>query len=193
RALDLATATDGPDVVNADELSKALASSTELDTAIQALDLIERHDPAGPGHGSRVAETVARLADHLGIDGRELVRMRLAAVLHDVGKVSLSEERAYLSPEGDSKAAVEYKSHPALGAEIRRAAGEEVVSAVRHHHERWDGTGFPDGLAGEDIPLGARLIAVADAIDRSSLAEVEAQAGSAFDPEIARLAAQVVG
>ena len=77
-------------------------------------------------------------------------------------------------------------------AEALRAAGWDVASAIRHHHERWDGTGFPDGLSGEEIPLAARLIAVADAIDRTSLEEVEAQAGTAFDPEIARLAIQVL-
>lgn len=192
RALELATSPDGPDVVNADDLSRALASSTELDTAFQALLLVERHDPAGEGHGGRVAEMVSRLAEHLGIEGRELVRMRLAAELHDVGKVSLSEDHAYAAPSGDPEAEAAYRSHPVLGAEALRAAGWDVASAIRHHHERWDGTGFPDGLAGEDIPLGARLIAVADALDRTSVEEVEAQAGTAFDPEIARLAVQVL-
>src|SRR5690554_6716338 len=192
RALDLAASPDGPDVVNADDLSRALASSTELDTAFQALLLVERHDPAGEGHGARVAEMVSRLAEHLGIEGRELVRMRLAAELHDVGKVSLPEAHAYGPAEDDPEAVEAYRSHPVLGAEALRAAGWDVASAIRHHHERWDGTGFPDGLSGEEIPLAARLIAVADAIDRTSLEEVEAQAGTAFDPEIARLAIQVL-
>ncbi len=192
RALELAASPDGPDVVNADDLSRALASSTELDTALQALGLVERHDPAGEGHGARVAEMVSRLAEHLGIEGRELVRMRLAAELHDVGKVSLSEDHAYAPSEDDPDAVTAYRRHPVLGAEALRAAGWDVASAIRHHHERWDGTGFPDGLAGEDIPLGARLIAVADAIDRMSIEDVEEQAGTAFDPEIARLAVQVL-
>ena len=192
RALELAAGPDGPDVVNADDLSRALASSTELDTTFQAVRLVEHHDPAGEGHGARVAGIVSRLAEHLGVEGRELVRARLAAELHDVGKVSLPEEHAYAAGEGDPTAVAAYRSHPELGAEALRAAGWDVVSAIRHHHERWDGTGFPDGLAGEDIPLEARLIAVADAIDRSSLVEVEAQAGTAFDPEIVRLAIQVL-
>src|SRR5690606_15645408 len=121
--LELATSPDGPDVVNADDLSRALASSTELDTAFQALLLVERHDPAGEGHGGRVAEMVSRLAEHLGIEGRELVRMRLAAELHDVGKVSLSEDHAYAAPSGDPEAEAAYRSHPVLGAEALRAAG----------------------------------------------------------------------
>src|SRR5690606_40229059 len=83
-------------------------------------------------------------------------------------------------------------SSDVCSSDLLRAAGWDVASAIRHHHERWDGTGFPDGLAGEDIPLGARLIAVADAIDRMSIEDVEEQAGTAFDPEIARLAVQVL-
>jgi HD-GYP domain-containing protein (c-di-GMP phosphodiesterase class II) len=192
RALDLAASPEGPGVVNADDLSRALASSTELDTVYQALRLVERQDPAGEGHGARVAATVTRLAEHLGIEGRELVRIRLAAELHDVGKVSLPEGHAY-SPDPDDPEALEaYRCHPMLGGEALRAAGWDVAAAIRHHHENWDGTGFPDGLAGEDIPLAARLIAVADAIDRHSLDRVEEEAGTVFDPEIARLAIQVL-
>lgn len=139
------------------------------------------------------------IAENLGVEGRELVRLRLAALLHDLGKVSLPGSAAYPLP--DDTATDEYRSHPVLGAEALRAAGREVTMSVRHHHERWDGTGFPDGLSGEEIPLGSRLIAIADSVDRAqglegglpaALAKLEEGAGAVFDPELVRLAVSLL-
>lgn len=197
RALELAADPEADDVVNADDMSRSLASSTELDTAFKTRELLEAHDPTGASHGDRVADLVTRLAEHLGLDGRELTKLRLAAQLHDLGKVSLPDEDRY--PEGADTSDA-YRSHPGLGAEALQAAGADVAAAVRHHHERWDGDGFPDGLSGEEIPVGARLIAIADAIDRHSqpegspegaLARIEEQAGTVFDPELVSLASQL--
>lgn len=199
RTLDLADSTGTHQVVNADEMSHALASTTELDTAFRAVAFIERHDPIGDGHGARVAEMASAIAENLGVEGRELVRLRLAALLHDLGKVSLPGSAAYPLP--DDTATDEYRSHPVLGAEALRAAGREVTMSVRHHHERWDGTGFPDGLSGEEIPLGSRLIAIADSVDRAqglegglpaALAKLEEGAGAVFDPELVRLAVSLL-
>ncbi len=144
-----------------------------------------------------MAELVSGLAEHLGMEGRELTKLRLAAQLHDLGKVSLPEEDGYCF---GAEATDGYRTHPELGAEALKAAGPDVTAAIRHHHERWDGAGFPDGLAGEEAPIGGRLIALADAIDRVShsdgsrtaaMEHIETEAGAAYDPELARLAVQI--
>lgn len=197
RALELADSDENPNVVNADDMSRTLASSTELDTALRAKKLVEQGDPAGGAHGDRVAETATLLAERLGFEGRDLTWVQLACQLHDVGKVSLAEDEAYRFDSTSD----EYRRHPDLGASALRAAGDEVVTAIRHHHERWDGEGFPEGLSGEEIPMGARLIAVADAVDRwihpkgsveDAVSGLEAGAGTAFDPELARMAIEIL-
>lgn len=197
RALELADSDEGPSVVNADDMSRTLASSTELDTVFRTKELVEQADPAGGAHGDRVAEIATRLAERLGLEGRDVTWVRLACQLHDIGKVSLAEEEAFRFDSGSDR----YRRHPELGATALRAAGEQVVSAIRHHHERWDGEGFPDGLAGEEIPIGARLTSIADAVDRwihpdgsveEAVSGLEAGAGNAFDPELARIAIEVL-
>ncbi|MEX1004680.1 MAG: HD domain-containing phosphohydrolase [Acidimicrobiia bacterium] len=195
RAVDVATEGDNP-VVNADDLTRAMASSTELDTVIEAMEMLEQNDPAGE-HGTRVAALVWALGEELNLDAQEVVHLRFAARFHDLGKIGLDLE--HLSGEDAFEDPV-YRLHPARGAEALRAAGEQVMAAVRHHHERWDGTGFPDGLVADASPIEARLIALADAYDRlthdgtgheDALKVIEGAAGKQFDPDLARLAIRV--
>jgi putative nucleotidyltransferase with HDIG domain len=162
---------------------------------------LEARDPHTHGHSRRVARHAAAIARRMGLSREEVARIRTAAVLHDVGKIDtprkILDKKGPLSDE-------EYeivKRHAPTGARMVAALGDpKMVAVVRHHHERLDGGGYPDGLAGEEIPLGARIIAVADTFDavtsarpyreamahRQALSLLEAEAGTQLDPGAVR-------
>ena len=127
---------------------------------------IDSLDSTTAGHSERVAELAGRLAVELGWSGSRVRRLHGAALVHDVGKISVPEE-VLLTPGGLSFEQYEIvKGHAAVGAGlVTSALTERQVSWVRHHHERWDGRGYPDGVAGEDIPDGAAILCVADSWD----------------------------
>jgi HD-GYP domain-containing protein (c-di-GMP phosphodiesterase class II) len=157
--------------------------------------MVDARHPSTVGHSERVAELVSRLASARDWDLLRAVRLHDAALVHDIGKVGIADG-VLLAPRalGD----VEYeqvKTHPTLGAGIlAEVLLEEQVAWVRHHHERWDGGGYPDGLAGDAVPEGAQLLALAEAFDvmrserpyasalslADALAECRAGAGSQF-------------
>jgi HD-GYP domain-containing protein (c-di-GMP phosphodiesterase class II) len=128
--------------------------------------LLEARDSYTHGHGQRVARHAGRIAVAMHLSPPEVARIRAAAAVHDVGK--LNTPREILNNPGrltDAEFAV-IKRHPVDGAEMLAGVGDpEITAIVRHHHERIDGRGYPDGLLGEAIPLGARIIAVADTFD----------------------------
>jgi diguanylate cyclase (GGDEF)-like protein/PAS domain S-box-containing protein/putative nucleotidyltransferase with HDIG domain len=139
---------------------QALAGLRGLARAIDAKDSDTRQ------HSERVAELAARLAESMGWAPAEVALLREAALVHDVGKIGVPD--SILSKPGRLDAAEydEVKRHAALGADIaREVLTDEQVAWIRHHHERFDGAGYPDGLDGTAIPLGARILAVADAWD----------------------------
>ncbi len=181
----------GERIVGADSLTRVFSATTELEALLQAVDVVEQDDPSGPGHGLRVERIVADLAQRLGLEGRRLAAVRLAARLHDLGKIHVPADERF--PEGDDGSEA-YRSHPRLGADIVRIpAGNVVADTIAGHHEHWDGTGFPDGTEGTDIPFEARILAVADALDRWSsapdptpeaLTRIKDEAGSRFDPTV---------
>jgi HD-GYP domain-containing protein (c-di-GMP phosphodiesterase class II) len=115
-------------------------------------------------HSSNVARLSVRVGTTLGLDERELGALELAAVLHDVGKLTIPTSiTAKPSTLNDDEWAV-MRRHPVEGERLlERFVSHDVLAIVRSHHERWDGCGYPDGLAGERIPLGARIVATADA------------------------------
>jgi putative nucleotidyltransferase with HDIG domain len=127
---------------------------------------LESRDPYTHGHSRRVAHHATMIAVRMGLSAAHIVTIRAAAALHDVGKINTP--RAVLHKPG-RLTEVEFgliKLHPVDGAEIVSTLGDpELTAMVRHHHERLDGTGYPDGLEGNEIPLGARIIAVADTFD----------------------------
>jgi putative nucleotidyltransferase with HDIG domain len=162
---------------------------------------IEARDPYTSGHSRRVKEYALHIARLLGLGTLEVEKVGTAALLHDVGKIYdkyapilLKQDR--LSPE---EWAI-IKEHPADGANLIATMTQlrELVPAVRHHHENWDGTGYPDGLRGEEVPLASRIIMFADTFDamttkrpyRGPMGEDEVRAellrcrGRQFDPEI---------
>ena len=151
------------------------------------------------GHAARVAAYTVMLGRRLGWSDDVLTPLEEAAYLHDIGKISISD-RVLLKPSRlNPQEWEQMREHPVISADIIRPLfPEALVQAVRHHHERWDGTGYPDGLAGDDIPLLARAMAVVDSYDamscrrpyRASLSYPECVAelgrcrGTQFDPEI---------
>ena len=162
---------------------------------------VEMRDPYTSGHSQRVARYASIIAHALGLPKRQVLRIEIAALLHDVGKIHeifepILKKPGRLTP--DERAIMEL--HPLKSVELVEKVSEleDVLPDIRHHHENWDGTGYPDRLAGRDIPLGARIIMFADTIDamttdrpyRKAMTEVEVRAelirmtGKQFDPEI---------
>ncbi len=165
-------------------------------------ETIETKDRFMRGHASRVAFYASLVAERLDLSRDQREEVRIAAFLHDLGKVGVPTD-LLLRPgalEPSERKIVE--QHPAIGARLLEPLdiGPGVATAIRHHHEWWDGTGYPDGLSGEEIPLTSRIIGVVDAFDamssdrpyRQSLMrgvvtrELERFAGVQFDPEIAK-------
>src|SRR5947209_7562797 len=127
---------------------------------------LDAQDAYLDGHSRRVARHAEKIGRRMGLSGDELAKLRAAAAIHDVGKLHVPRE--ILDKPGklteDEFAVI--RRHSAAGAEMVTALGDPALTAiVRHHHERIDGRGYPDGLAGEEIPLGARIVAVADTFD----------------------------
>ena len=165
------------------------------------LALVDDHDSNTGGHSRRVAEAADAVSRMLGLAGAHISMIREVALLHDIGKVVVP--RPVLAKPGplDHKEQALLQLHPLFSASIiARVKGlTHLVPAVLHHHESWDGSGYPRGLCGPAIPLEARIVLVADAYDamtsfrpyaapRSSgeaVAEIESWAGHRFDPRIA--------
>ncbi len=130
-------------------------------------ETLESKDSFIHGHARRVASYASLLAERLQLSNSERHDLRLAAFLHDLGKVGLPTRLLERSDALTAEELEVVQQHPGLGERLLRPLeiAPSVTAAVRHHHEWWDGTGYPDGLAGEDIPLAARIIAIADAYD----------------------------
>ncbi len=179
-----------------------------LHDALRALvKTLEAKDPYTKEHSERVTEIALLIGREMGLSSEELESLKVAGHLHDIGKVGIKDyillKPGRLTPE-------EYeiiKQHPLIGAEIVGHIGllKQEVAIIKHHHERWDGRGYPDGLAGEEIPLLARVLAVADAFDamtsvrpyrpplprETALQEILRHAGTQFDPLVAEAFARV--
>lgn len=171
-------------------------------SAITALAYaLEAKDKYTSGHSQRVSELSVAIASELGMSSNEVEKIRLAGLTHDIGKIGIRE--SILNKPGRLTEA-EYqhiKSHPLRGEHILTPVAEDVdiLAIVRHHHERYDGKSYPDGIGGEQIPIGARILAVSDSYDamtserpyrkalsaNTACCEIEKGKGSQFDPLIA--------
>lgn len=128
---------------------------------------IDAKDPYTCGHSDRVARIAVRLARELGYDGQQLNTVYMAGLLHDIGKIGVQESVLRKPGRLTDEEYAHIRSHPELGYRILRDIRQlaEILPAVLHHHEQWDGSGYPNRLAGEEIPRIARIMAVADAYD----------------------------
>jgi response regulator RpfG family c-di-GMP phosphodiesterase len=182
-------------------------------TFLSAIDslvcTVEARDPYTRDHSARVRLQSLRLACGLGLERGQRRRLSLAAKLHDIGKLGVPE--AILNKPGplEPREYLLVQEHPVIGERILKKIirDRDILSAVRGHHERFDGSGYPDGLKGDRIPLLARLIAVVDCFDaltssRSyreplslprALEIIDSGAGTCFDPQLARIFLQIAG
>lgn len=165
-------------------------------------ETIEAKDEFMLGHARRTAYFAALLTDRLCLSTDLRERIRIAAFLHDIGKVGVPEELLAKPGPLDGEELEIVENHADVGARIVLPLGmdSDVAEAIRHHHERWDGRGYPDGLEGDTIPLASRVVSLADTLDamtcarpyrpardrEKALAEIRRCAGSQFDPELAK-------
>ena len=189
------------------EMAGRVDELTRWRAAENLVHLVESRSTGVATHSLNVAAFAGEIAERLGLDAETIERIELAARLHDVGKIGIPdrivEKPAPLEPEELQI----MRRHPELGAEL--LAGLDCAPVddwILHHHEHWDGTGYPHGLAGEEIPLASRIILVADAYDamlsdRSyraamvpgfAIAELRRWAGRQFDPEVVEAALAVL-
>jgi HD-GYP domain-containing protein (c-di-GMP phosphodiesterase class II) len=185
----------------------ALASSHGDVIAALASALGERDRYTGE-HSESVVELTARVGEALALDAEEIARVRTAALLHDIGKVGVPDAILHKPGPLDDEEWAFMRRHTLLGERILTAAPAlaPVARIVRSSHERMDGRGYPDGLAGADIPLGARIVFVCDAFDamtsdrpyakgrppQEALSELRRCAGKQFDPEVVEALATVL-
>lgn len=135
-----------------------------IQSLVSALDA---KDTYTCGHSSRVAELAVELAKRLDFTEEDLNRIRMAGILHDIGKIGVDDSVLRKPGKLTEEEFEQIKQHPMLGFEILKGIRPfgKILPAVRHHHESWDGTGYPDGLIGKSIPRDAQVLAVADAFD----------------------------
>jgi putative nucleotidyltransferase with HDIG domain len=143
------------------------SQATFVQTLTTLADTIDLRDPYTAGHSKRVAAYSKLLAEDLGLPIVEVETIENGALMHDIGKVGVPDAVLFKPGALDPEERMLIKGHPVIGAGILRNIPSmgEIVPCILHHHERVDGNGYPDGLLGEAIPLGARIIAVADAFD----------------------------
>lgn len=173
------------------------------DVLVALANAVDAKDPATEHHCGRVADRAVRLARLAGLGQEEVEAVGYGAVLHDVGKIGIREDVLLKPGLLTDEERTEMQRHPLIGAEILRPLrlGRVVSPIVRAHHERWDGAGYPDGLAGERIPIGARVVSIVDAhdamthdrpyrerlSDEEAVEELRTNRGRQFDPELTDL------
>jgi putative nucleotidyltransferase with HDIG domain len=183
------------------EKTEALAATSFA--SIEALArAIDARDPYTYGHSARVARLSFEIALEMGLPPDQLTALSRAALLHDIGKIGV-EDRVLRKPGPLTKRETEaMREHPVIGYEMLRGLHflESSLDGIRHHHEHWDGAGYPDGVKGEAIPLAVRILTIADALDAltsdrpyraamsfaDAVARLEAGAGKQFDPTVVR-------
>jgi putative nucleotidyltransferase with HDIG domain len=171
---------------------------------------IEARDPYTSGHSLRVRQLSRAIAAELGLSAKEIEQVETAALLHDVGKIHeefapLLRKESRLTPEET----ILMQTHSTKSAELVGVISKfrgYIEDCVRHHHERWDGEGYPSGLSGKHIPLGARIILISDTVDAMTtdrpyrkklglevvIAELQKYRGDQFDPDIVNVAVSSV-
>jgi len=169
---------------------------------------VETKDSGTIGHAQRVARHAVAVARALGVPRRERMRIERAAVLRDIGKVNLPHKMLNKADPLTDREWEQLKSHSSMGAKMVSEIPflADTADLIRHHHENWDGTGYPDGLSKEEIPLGARILAVATDFDAAisdrpyhraqpvfaALEEIRQGSGSKYDPRVVEAFVRVI-
>jgi diguanylate cyclase (GGDEF)-like protein len=190
---------------NLEELTDTPDRAARYRAAESLAKAVDERDAYTGSHSQRVGEYSALIARRLGADQSGIELTRLAGSLHDLGKLAIPEEVLRKSSSLSQAERLMLERHPQIGFKMLESLGVEPVAEwVLHHHERWDGAGYPNRLAGDQIPLGARIIFVADAYDamtserayrepltrQDALAELERCSGTQFDPAVVRALAE---
>jgi HD-GYP domain-containing protein (c-di-GMP phosphodiesterase class II) len=181
---------------SAKELEWETERVARLRAAKNIVRFVDAKDPSTANHSETVSALAAAIGAEMGLDENMVDQLALAGLLHDIGKIGIPDS---LLQAPRALTAVEFetiKAHPALGFSLLEGLGIAPIDEwILHHHENWDGTGYPDRLAGDEIPLGARIIRVADAFEAMTanrpyraaqsveyaLAELRANAGTQFE------------
>jgi putative two-component system response regulator len=185
------------------EMEAAHGVVAALANAVEAKDVTTEH------HCQRLAGYAHRLAEQIGLEGSDLQAVMYGALLHDVGKIGIAESILTKPGPLTDDEWVEMRRHPEIGEQICRplSSSRQFAPIVRHHHERWDAAGYPDGLRGETIPIGARIVGLVDAFDAmvndrpyraaitldDALAELRSLAGRQFDPGLVPVFIDLLG
>lgn len=179
-------------------------SHVELHELVESLAMgLESRDAYTSGHSQRVAHLSEKIATKLGLSCDEIFIIHIAGHLHDIGKLGIKDKVLNKQGHLTKKEYKHIKEHSIIGYQILNKVSplKKVAEIVRHHHEDYDGQGYPDGLQEKSIPLGSRIITVADAFDAmttprpyrkqipisEAIKEIIANAGTQFDPEIANV------
>lgn len=185
------------------EDSKEQLEQAYLDMVQTLRYTVEAKDSYTRGHSDRVSEYSVLIGEKLGLPAEQIKTLRIGGLFHDIGKIGIPDSILLKPAKLTDEEYSQIKNHPSIGAHILGSAAifQDIIPIVKHHHERYDGKGYPSQLAGEDIPYFARIAAVADTFDamtskrtyRDALplevvkAEIERCAGTQFDPKIAKV------
>ena len=187
-------------------------ATTEIYTNLNTLSLHDALPISGDrytkDHSARVSSMAVQLTRNLGLGDDMIQLVRTGGLLHDIGKVGIPDAVLLKPGSYTDQEYTAMKAHPSIGDRLLKPVDmlAEERQIVRSHHERWDGRGYPDGLAGEEIPLPARIVGIADAIDAMTthrvyrqaqpisfcLAQLQAGSGSQFDPAIVHAATTMI-
>ncbi|MGB9678485.1 MAG: HD-GYP domain-containing protein [Thermoanaerobacteraceae bacterium] len=189
--------------ISLDEIHNNLKEMEDsLITALEAKDIYTQ------GHSKRVFKLVSNIVDKMELNENEAEKIKTAAKLHDIGKIGINDNILNKPTKLTEEEFAVIMDHPVMGYEIinKIKAMGDIAKIIRHHHERYDGNGYPDGLKGENIPLGSRIIAIADSCDAmtskrayrnsftmaQAIEELRKNAGKQFDPELVEVFASVI-
>jgi putative nucleotidyltransferase with HDIG domain len=182
-----------------EELQRETDRAALLHAAKNLVRFVDARDPSTANHSQIVATLAESIAVELGLPAELVEQLRLAGLLHDLGKIGVPDEILKAPRRLTNEEFELVKKHPAIGYSLLDGLELDPIDDwVLHHHEHWDGSGYPDGLPGEQIPLGSRIVLVADAYEaitadrpyrraqsqQQALAELRAHAGTQFDPNV---------
>jgi len=185
-----------------------LLEKTHFETIMAFSEALEARDQYTAGHSRRVMEYSKSIGQRMKLDRQDIEDLKRSALLHDIGKIGIPDMVLKKQTKLTDEEYAVIKSHPETGASILKyiKSFKSLVPAVYHHHERFDGEGYPDGVKGAAIPLNARIIAIADTFDamtssrsyrnalslRTALSELERSKGIQFDPDITELFLEIL-